>query len=137
MGEGPLARGFEGDATDTAARGLTGAWRRSPFPSTAVSLSSLPVVCRNVGGNKRGCVCACVCVCVLLSRACLHGRVCGFCVSVVPGGRARARHGHLYVCADVVGGVNEVGGVVSVVAGRCTVLRHRPIGIQWSAVVER
>ena len=37
---------------------------------------------------------------------------------------------------DVVGGVDEVG-VVGVVAGRCTVLRHRSIGIQWSAVLER
>ena len=81
-------------------------------------------------------MCACVCVCVLLSRVCLHGRVRGLCVSVVPGGRARARHGHLYVGVDVVGGVDEVG-VVGVVAGRCTVLRHRSIGIQWSAVVER
>ena len=43
------------------------------------------------------------------------------------------------ICAsvfDVVGGVDEFG-VVGVVAGRCAVLRHRSIGIQWSAVVER
>ena len=79
---------------------------------------------------------ACVFICELLSWACLHGRVCGLCVSVVPGGRAHARHGHLCVGVDVVGGVDEVG-VVGVVAGRCTVLRHRSIGIQWSAVAER
>ena len=54
----------------------------------------------------------------------------------MPGGRARARHGHLCVGADAVGGVDEVG-VVGVVAGRCTVLRHRSTGIQWSVVVER
>ena len=85
-----------------------------------------------LGEIKEGACARAFCASILLSRACLYGRVCSFCVSVVPGGRARARDGHLYVGADVVGGVDEVG-VVGVVAGRCTVLRHRSIGIQWSA----
>ena len=89
-----------------------------------------------LGEIKEGACARAFCACVPLSWACLHGRVCGLCVSVVPGGRAHARHGHLCVGVDVVGGVDEVG-VVGVVAGRCTVLRHRSIGIQWSAVVER
>ena len=89
-----------------------------------------------LGEIKEGACARAFCACVLLSRACLHGRVCGLCVSVVPGGRARARHGRVCVGVDLVGGVDEVG-VVGVVAGCRTVLRHRSIGIQWSAVVER